>query len=97
MPWPELACIPYRDAFWYAVRVTIQIAVRLPDAMVHFLDRTVASGKAPSRAAVVTAALEREMRRDAAHRDVEILESVGPRDDLDELVAWSVSHGELGD
>ncbi|WP_289018187.1 hypothetical protein [uncultured Ornithinimicrobium sp.] len=35
--------------------------------MVRFLDRSVASGKAASRAALVAAALEREMRVQAAH------------------------------
>ena len=42
---------------------TVQIAIRLPDDMVTFLDRSVAAGNAPSRAALVTRALEREMRR----------------------------------
>jgi Arc/MetJ-type ribon-helix-helix transcriptional regulator len=38
--------------------MSTQIAVRLPDEMVAFLDRTVATGKAPSRAALVASAVE---------------------------------------
>lgn len=65
-----------------------QITVRLPEAAVEYLDGVVAAG-APSRASVVTRALEREMRRSAAERDVAILAAGGTADDLDELVAWS--------
>jgi len=75
--------------------VTTQIAVRLPDEMVAFLDRSVAAGDVPSRAALVGAAIEREMRRRAAARDARILSQRGAEDDLDELVAWSVSSLEL--
>lgn len=72
--------------------MTTQIAVRLPDEMVAFLDRSVAEGDAPSRAAIVTQALEREMRRRAAERDAGVLRTMGAADDLDELVAWSASN-----
>ncbi len=75
--------------------MSIQIAVRLPDEMVEFLDRVVASGRAPSRAAVVTSAIEREMRRLLAERDVEILEHDGAADDLDVLVTWTTANIEL--
>lgn len=74
-----------------------QIAVRLPDEMVRFLDRSVASGKAASRAALVAAALEREMRLQAAQQDVQTLKKKGTVDDLDELVAWSVDHATRDD
>ncbi|HMT90479.1 MAG TPA: hypothetical protein PKC73_12675 [Dermatophilaceae bacterium] len=72
--------------------MTTQIAVRLPDEMVRYLDSSVASGRAASRAALVALAVEREMRRQAAERDVEILNAAGAADDLDDLVAWSVHH-----
>ncbi len=75
--------------------MSTQIAIRLPDEMVGFLDSVVASGRAPSRAAVVTSAIEREMRRLLAERDVEILESSGAADDLDVLVAWTTANIEL--
>lgn len=79
-----------RDAFRYRFGMTIQIAVRLPDELVGFLDEQVASGNATSRAAFVATALEREMRRVVAQHDASILRSVGVEDDLDDLVAWSV-------
>lgn len=77
--------------------MTTQIAVRLPDEMVRFLDRSVASGRAPSRAALVAAAVEREMRLQAGQRDVEILAQKGAADDLDELVTWSVANAAVED
>lgn len=55
-----------------------QIAVRLPDDLVEFLDSAVDSGEARSRAAVVTRALERERRRTIAERDAAILAQTGP-------------------
>lgn len=71
--------------------------MRLPAEMVAFLDRSVASGKAVSRAAIVSAALEREMRLQAAQRDAEVLSEVGAADDLDDLVSWSVSNPVIED
>lgn len=70
--------------------MTTQIAVRLPDEMVAFLDDAVRSGRAPSRAALVAGALEREMRLRAAQEDADLLSREGAADDLDDLVAWSV-------
>jgi Arc/MetJ-type ribon-helix-helix transcriptional regulator len=77
--------------------MTTQIAVRLPDDMVAFLDAAVASGATPSRAALVARAVEREMRRQAAESDAAILRASGADDDLDELVEWSASHPLLQD
>ena len=65
--------------------------------MVRFLDGRVTSGGAISRAAVVTAALEREMRAQAAYRDAEILATDGAADDLDDVVAWSAAQTPLDD
>jgi Arc/MetJ-type ribon-helix-helix transcriptional regulator len=64
-----------------------QIAVRLDDALVAFVDDMVHSGQEPSRAAVVTRALQREQRRMIAARDVEILKQAGPDPQLDGLAA----------
>jgi len=75
---------------------TVQIAIQLPDDMVAFLDKSVAAGNAPSRAALVTRALEREMRRQAAEHDATILREQGTAD-LDELVNWSVAHTTVED
>lgn len=59
-----------------------QIAVRLPDDLVDFVDEIVGSGQERSRAAVVTRALERERRRVVATRDAEILARTGPDPEL---------------
>jgi antitoxin MazE3 len=59
-----------------------QIAVRLPDELVEFVDRAVESGSAGTRAAVVRQALERERRRAVAERDAEILTRTGPDPEL---------------
>lgn len=80
---------------WYGWSMSIQIAVRLPDEMVAFLDQAVAQGKAASRAALVSSALEREMRRQAAEADAVILRQQGPADGLDALVDWTVGHVDI--
>ncbi|TQN42098.1 hypothetical protein FHU33_1491 [Blastococcus colisei] len=68
-----------------------QIAVRLPDDLVDFVDTLVAHGRATSRAAVVTRALERERRREVAARDAEIL-AANPHDpDLDALADFAAT------
>ena len=77
--------------------MSTQIAVRLPDEMVAFLDRTVASGQAASRAAVVASAVEREMRRLLAEQDAHLLRQHGSTDDLDDLVRWTTTHVDLED
>jgi Arc/MetJ-type ribon-helix-helix transcriptional regulator len=81
---PTMGCVSYDGP------MSTQIAVRLPDEMVAFLDRTVATGKASSRAALVAAAVEREMRRQAAEHDAEVLRENGSADDLDDLVCCQV-------
>lgn len=77
--------------------MSTQIAVRLPDEMVAFLDSAVSQGKAASRAALVSTALEREMRRQAAESDATILRSQGAADDLDPLVDWTVGRLDIAD
>jgi Arc/MetJ-type ribon-helix-helix transcriptional regulator len=69
-----------------------QIAVRLPDDLVAFVDDAVESGAARSRAAVVTRALERERRRMIAARDAEILARTGPDRELEELAKHALAH-----
>jgi Arc/MetJ-type ribon-helix-helix transcriptional regulator len=71
--------------------MTTQIAVRLPDELVAFVDGQVQSGSATSRAAVVARALERERRRLAAERDAAIYASTTDND-LDDLAAWAGGH-----
>jgi Arc/MetJ-type ribon-helix-helix transcriptional regulator len=66
-----------------------QIAVRLSDDLVKFVDEVVGSGREPSRAAVVTTALERERRRAIAARDAEILALTGADPDLAGLAVFA--------
>lgn len=65
-----------------------QIAVRLPDEIVAFLDEEVHEQRAPSRAAVVLRALEREKRRQVAARDAAILARAGDDGDMDALAGF---------
>ncbi len=65
-----------------------QIAVRLPEHLVDFVDGLVSDGEAKSRAAVVTRALERERRRAIAARDVAILIREGSDPDMDSLARY---------
>jgi Arc/MetJ-type ribon-helix-helix transcriptional regulator len=53
--------------------MSTQIAVRLPDEAVAFVDSQVASGAAKSRADFIWRAIKREQRRLAAEHDLEIL------------------------
>jgi Arc/MetJ-type ribon-helix-helix transcriptional regulator len=69
--------------------MSIQIAVRLPDDIVAFVDEQVSSGAASSRAAVVARALERDRRRAAAERDAAIYATAVEHDDLYGLAAWA--------
>jgi Arc/MetJ-type ribon-helix-helix transcriptional regulator len=69
-----------------------QIAVRLPDDLVDFLDEIVAAGRESSRASVVTRALERERRRAVAARDAEILARTGPDPELAGLAEHAAGH-----
>ena len=49
-----------------------QLTVRLPDALVEFIDQQVEHGEATSRAAVVAAALDQQRRQEIADRDAAI-------------------------
>jgi Arc/MetJ-type ribon-helix-helix transcriptional regulator len=67
--------------------VTTQIAVRLPEDLVTYVDQLVRDG-AGSRAAVVTRALAMYRRHMTAERDARILEQHGDYDDFDGLTAF---------
>lgn len=75
--------------------MTVQISLRLPDDLVKFLDQSVSTGVAGSRADLVSLALEREKRRQAALADASILSAEGPEDDLDSLVEWTSDHASF--
>lgn len=66
--------------------MTTQIAVRLDDSLVAFVDALVKAGRAGSRAAAVSSALERERRRLIAEHDAQILAAAGD-DGLGPLIA----------
>jgi Arc/MetJ-type ribon-helix-helix transcriptional regulator len=62
-----------------------QIAVRLTDEMVAWVDELVRDGTVASRAEMVARALERERRAAIAQRDAEILARADPDSDMDSL------------
>lgn len=64
-----------------------QIAVRLPNEVVDFIDSEVDQRHVESRASFVLKALERERRRLIAARDAEILAKRTADDDFDALAA----------
>lgn len=69
--------------------VSTQIAVRLPDRLVEFLDGMVERGEAASRAEIVKKALMKYERQVLAERDAAIYRETGDSDP--ELDAW-VNH-----
>jgi Arc/MetJ-type ribon-helix-helix transcriptional regulator len=70
--------------------MTKQIALRLPEDLVEFVDQVVRSGAERSRASVVTRALERERRRMIAMRDAAILSGAEIDSELTELARRAV-------
>jgi Arc/MetJ-type ribon-helix-helix transcriptional regulator len=66
-----------------------QIAVRLPDDLVEFIDQLVEHGAASSRAAVVARAVDRERRRQIAARDAAILARSPGDPDVDSLAQYA--------
>jgi Arc/MetJ-type ribon-helix-helix transcriptional regulator len=69
--------------------MTKQIAVRLPEELVEFVDAQVVAGAARSRAAVVARAIERDRRRAAAARDAAILAAAPPDPELAGLADYA--------
>ena len=70
--------------------MTTQIAVRLPDELVDYVDGLVVQG-AGSHAAIVARALDRYRQELRAEQDAQILDETGDYDDFDDLVA----HGSI--
>jgi Arc/MetJ-type ribon-helix-helix transcriptional regulator len=68
--------------------MSTQIAVRLPDELVEYVDNLVREG-AGSRAAVVARALSLYRQQLRGEHDARILEDSGDYDDFDELVSHS--------
>ncbi len=65
--------------------MSTQIAVRLPDELVAYVDSLVTQG-AGSRAAVVARALNLYQQQLRGEQDARILEESGDYDDFDDLV-----------
>jgi Arc/MetJ-type ribon-helix-helix transcriptional regulator len=72
--------------------MSIQIAVRLPDDMVRFVDHLVETGRGSSRATVITRALERERRHEMAVQDATIYSESGDDSDMVDLVRFLSGH-----
>ena len=72
--------------------MSTQIAVRLPDELVAYVDSLVSAG-AGSRAAVVARALNLYQRQLNGERDARILVESGDYDDFDQMVG----HASIGD
>jgi len=66
--------------------VSTQIAVRLPDELVAYVDEAVASGRVKSRADLVARLIARDARRQRAEQDLQRLLDRGALDD-DEMLA----------
>jgi antitoxin MazE3 len=72
--------------------MTTQIAVRLPDDLVAYVDGLVRDG-AGSRASVVARAPNLYQQQLSGERDARILEDSGDYDDFDDLVGHAVIDG----
>lgn len=72
--------------------MSTQIAVRLPDELVQYIDELVERRVTKSRAEFVAKAIARERRHLDALADVEVLKRVGNDRDLDALAAYQATH-----
>ena len=61
--------------------MSTQIAVRLPDELVAYVDDAVAAGRVKSRAELVARLIERDARRQRAEDDLQRLAERGALDD----------------
>lgn len=65
--------------------MTTQIAVRLPDELVAYVDQAVADGRVKSRAELVSRLIARDARRQRAEEDLQRLIDAGALQDDDAL------------
>ena len=75
---------------WYAIVMTVQLTVRIPDRLAKYIDDHVAAGDAPNRTAVITRALEELERAERARREVETLAALQARGEqpYPDLASW---------
>lgn len=78
--------------------MSTQIAVRLPDELVAYVDQAVAAGRVKSRAELVSRLIARDARRQRAEEDLQRLVDAGALDDTEALaMAKAISATELND
>jgi Arc/MetJ-type ribon-helix-helix transcriptional regulator len=65
--------------------MSTQIAVRLPDELVAYVDQAVAAGRVKSRAELVSRLIARDARRQRAEEDLQRLIDAGALHDADAL------------
>ena len=65
--------------------MSTQIAVRLPDELVAYVDEAVKAGRVRSRAELVARLIERDARRQRAEQDLQRLIEQGAVKDADAL------------
>ncbi len=65
--------------------MSTQIAVRLPDELVAYVDHAVAQGRVKSRAELVARLIERDARRQRAEDDLALLTQKGAARDPEAL------------
>ncbi|MCU1691957.1 MAG: Antitoxin [Frankiales bacterium] len=65
--------------------MSTQIAVRLPDELVAYVDQAVASGRVKSRADLVSRLIARDARRQRAEDDLQRLIEAGALEDREAL------------
>ena len=82
-PW-----LPSRIPKRYHRGMSTQIAVRLPDELVAYVDQAVASGRVRSRAELVSRLIARDARRQRAEEDLQRLIDAGVLED-DEALAMA--------
>lgn len=73
--------------------MSTQIAVRLPDDLVAYVDRAVASGRVKSRAELVTRLIARDARRQRAEEDLQRLVEAGALGDPEGLAMVTAAAG----
>ncbi|MDP9181395.1 MAG: ribbon-helix-helix domain-containing protein [Actinomycetota bacterium] len=73
--------------------MSIQIAVRLPDALVAYVDQAVAAGRVRSRAELVARLIARDARRQRAEEDLQRLIDAGALADVETLAMVVATSG----
>jgi Arc/MetJ-type ribon-helix-helix transcriptional regulator len=82
---PRAGTAPGESHFGTILGVSTQIAVRLPDELVAYVDEAVAAGRARSRADLVARLLARDARRHRAEQDLKRLARRGALADPEAL------------